>query len=243
MNETIEILKSHTSTRKYSDELISDEVVKEIVYAGFSASTSSNIQAATVVRVREPETREAIAALAGNQTYVVSSAVFLVWCADLYRSSVACKLGGGTFEAGMTEHLIIATVDAALAAQNAAIAAESLGLGICYIGGIRNDPEKMAELLNLPNQVFPVFGMCIGRPAESVEKKPRLPLNVTLIEERYSGCWDEESLQAYDLEMQSYYARRGALGRSWIADMSKLLGKEARPHMRAFLESHGFGTR
>lgn len=243
MNETIEILKSHSSARKYSNELISDEVVNEIVSAGFSASTSSNIQAATVVRVRDRETREAIAGLAGNQNYVVSSAVFLVWCADLYRSSVACKLGGGTFEAGMTEHLIIATVDAALAAQNTAIAAESLGLGICYIGGIRNDPVKMAELLNLPDQVFPVFGMCIGRSTESVEKKPRLPLNVTLLEERYSAGWDEDCLRAYDVAMQSYYARRGSPGRSWIADMSKLLGKEARPHMRAFLESHGLGTR
>ena len=93
-------------------------------------------------------------------------APFSVYCADLQRSAAACVAEGGTFSAGMTEHFIIATVDVALSAQNAVVAAESLGLGICYIGGIRNNPAEVSALLELPEQVYPVFGLCLGYPAQ-----------------------------------------------------------------------------
>ena len=242
-NQTIDTLMSHRSTRKFTDEPIPDDVVETIASAGFAASTSNNIQAATAIRVRDSGKRAAIAALAGGQQYVTTCAAFLVWCADLHRSAEACKLGGGIFEPGMTEHMVIATVDAALAAQNAAVAAESNGLGICYIGGIRNDPAQMTSILNLPAQVFPVFGMCIGVPAEEVPLKPRLPLSVTLKEETYDNADDEKHLRDYDAVMREYYTDRGAANRSWIADMSKLLGKESRPHMKAFLNSQNLGTR
>lgn len=234
---------SHSSVRNYTDEPVTEEVIRTILTAGFSASTSSNIQAATVLRVQNPETRAKIAALAGNQANVRTSAVFLVWCADLFRSSVVCEMGGGSFEAGLTEHLVIATVDVALAAQNTAVAAESLGLGICYIGGIRNDPAQVSRLLELPEQVFPVFGMCIGWPEERPGEKPRLPLKITLKEERYDISADKNNLLEYDETVKTYYSRRGAPGRSWLEDMSKLLSKESRPHMRGFLNDRGMGTR
>ena len=123
MNPTIQLLQEHRSIRKYTDQAVSDDMIETIVQTGMAAATSSNLQATTVVRVRQPATRAAIATLAGGQTHVSTAGAFLVWCADLHRSALACEIGGEKLEAGMTEHFIIATVDVALAAQNAVTAA------------------------------------------------------------------------------------------------------------------------
>lgn len=240
--DALALLKAHRSIRKFTEEPVSDEMVADIISAGLAAATSSNVQATTVIRVRNPETRAAIAALAGGQTYVETAGAFFVFCADLHRSAVACEMAGGEFHPGVTEHFVIATVDCALAAQNAVIAAESLGLGICYIGGIRNDPAQMTELLQLPDQVFPLFGLCIGWPDQDPALKPRLPLSVTLKEETYTEEGDEVGIRAYDEQMRAYYHERtgGKIDRVWSEDMSALLGKESRPHMRGYLASQGF---
>ncbi len=243
--DAFSLLNSHRSIRQYTDEPVPEDTLDEIISAGFSAATSSNLQGATVIRVRNPETRSAIAAVAGGQTQVETAAAFYVWCADLHRSAVACETAGGEFSAGMTEHFMIATVDTALAAQNAVVAAESLGLGICYIGGIRNDPATVTDLLKLPKQVYPLFGLCLGWPDQDPQLKPRLPLSVTLKDEFYDESGDAVGIAEYDEEMRSYYHERtgGKIDRVWSADMSALLGKESRPHMRAFLEGQGFTFR
>ena len=245
MNDTIKLLQSHRSIRKFTRDPVSDEVIESIIRSGMSAATSSNLQGTTVIRIRKPETRDAIAKLAGGQSYVSTAAVFLVWCADLHRSAVACELGGGTLSGGMTEHFMIATIDVAIAAQSAVVAAESLGLGICYIGGIRNDPQRVADLLLLPDQTYPAFGMCIGWPDQDPAKKPRLPLAVTLKEETYEDSGDRQHIAEYDQQMREYYRTRlgGKTGRAWSEDMSALLGKESRPHMREFLAKRGFTMR
>ena len=245
MNDTIGLLQSHRSIRKFTAEPVSEDLIQEIIRSGTSAATSSNLQGTTVIRVRNAETRDAIATLAGGQSYVTTAAAFFVWCADLHRSAVACEMNGGRFSAGMTEHFLIATIDVALAAQNAVIAAESLGLGICYIGGIRNDPQQVADLLQLPDQVYPVFGLCIGWPDQNPSRKPRLPLAVTLKEEVYDDSEDRQHIAKYDEQMREYYRLRssGKLDRVWSEEMASLLGKESRPHMRPFLADRGFAMR
>ena len=243
--DVIDLLKSHRSIRKFTEEPIDDAMVESIISAGFSAATSSNLQGTTVIRVRNPETRAAIAELAGGQSYVESSAAFFVWCADLHRSAVACDMAGGEFHDGMTEHFIIAATDCAIAAQSAVVAAESVGLGICYIGGIRNDPATMTELLDLPDQVVPLFGLCLGWPDQDPALKPRLPLSVTLKEETYDESGDVDGITSYDEQMRAYYQERtgGKGDRTWSADMSSLLGKESRPHMAGYLSSQGLNKR
>lgn len=243
--QVVDLLQGHRSIRKFTDEPIPEDLVQDLVRAGLAAATSSNLQGTTVIRVHNPETRAAIAELAGGQTYVESAAAFFVWCADLARSALACEIGGGTFSAGMTEHFVIATTDCAIAAQSTVAAAESVGLGICYIGGIRNDPAKMTELLDLPEQVFPLFGLCVGWPDQDPMLKPRLPLSVTLKQDRYDASGDRAGIEAYDETMRDYYRERtrGKLDRAWSEDMSALLGKESRPHMRSYLADRGFEMR
>ena len=174
MNAVHELLNSHRSIRKFTDQPISDELLTTILRSGQAAATSSFLQGATVIRVRNPASREKLAAFAGNQPYVSSAAEFFVLCADLKRPGNCCVQYDKPFEGDYTEHFIIATVDVALMAQNMVVAAEAAGLGICYIGGLRNNPRDVSDLLQLPKGVYPVFGLCLGYPDQDPECKPRL---------------------------------------------------------------------
>ncbi|MEM9604997.1 MAG: oxygen-insensitive NADPH nitroreductase [Pseudomonadota bacterium] len=246
MNDVIALLRAHRSIRKFRDEPVDDETVATLIACAQAAATSSNVQATSVIRVRDPDTRDALATLAGGQPYVASSSVFLVFCADLYRARLACAVQDTEMVEGMTEHFMIATIDVALAAQNAVVAAESLGLGICYIGGLRNNPEEVSTLLGLPDQVYPVFGLCIGHPDQDPEVKPRLPLPAVLMEERYQADDDSRAhIAAYDDTLRAYYRSRtgGKKDSSWTEEMAGLTGKESRPHMRGFLTARGFARR
>jgi nitroreductase len=245
LNPTHQLLRSHRSIRKFVDEPLADEMVADIVRSGLCAATSSNLQATTVIRVRDVEVRQRIAEVAGGQQHIVTAGAFLVWCADLNRTRRACQAAGGTMTSGMTEQFIIATVDVALAAQNAVVAAESMGLGICYIGAIRNDPQVVTDLLQLPADVYPVFGLCIGQPAQDPEVKPRLPIEVVLKDDVYDAEGEAGLIEAYDDAMREYYRSRtgGTKESSWTEEMARLVDGERRPHMRQFLAGRGYELR
>jgi len=242
MNDTINLLKSHRSIRKFKNESIEDEKIREIIECAQSASTSSYIQAYTIIRINDKEKRKSIAVLAGNQKYVEECPLFLVFCADLNHHKIACEMNNTIMEEGYTEGFILATVDATLAAQNALIAAESLGLGGVYIGGIRNNPTELSNILNIPSNVYPIFGMCLGYPDDNPDKKQRLPLDVVFKVDEYSTEGDVERLKKYDEDIKNYYIQRtdGTRIDTWTNLMSNVMSKPQRPHMREFLEKHGF---
>ena len=245
MNAIIKKLNEHRSIRKLTDAPVGDDLLHQLITAGQAAASSSFLQGVTIIRVTDPEKRAAFKEITGGQAYVEAAPEFLVFCADLSRPMRCCTDHGGTPSEGLTEHFIIATVDVALCAQNVAVAAESAGLGICYIGAIRNDAARSAALLDLPQQVYPVFGMCIGWPDQDPEVKPRLPVSVVLKENSYSIDGEAEAIAAYDEEMRDYYGTRSANIKiqGWSEQMAGLLGKESRLHMRPFLESKGFPKR
>ncbi|WP_083024895.1 oxygen-insensitive NADPH nitroreductase [Vreelandella lionensis] len=240
MNDVIKLLNSHRSIRKFTDQEIPHGLLLELIKAGQAAATSSHVQAYTVIHVKDPDNREAIAELAGGQGYVASSAAFLVFCADMKRPTEASARTGANVERGMTEQLLVATVDTALMAQNVAVAAESEGLGICYIGGIRNNPDAVSELLRLPAHVYPVFGMCLGYPVHQPEVKPRLPVEAILKEDYYTD--DSDHVAAFDDTMQAYYQSRssGNKNSDWSHNLTPLFDSKLRPHMRDFLVKRGF---
>lgn len=242
MNPTIELLKSHRSIRKFTEQKIPRELFEELIRAGQSAATSSHVQAYTIIHVVNPENRAKLAELAGGQTYVADSSDFLVFCADMKRSTEAAERAGADVVRGMTEHLLVASVDTALIAQNIAIAAESEGLGICYIGGIRNNPADVSEILQLPEHVYPVFGMCLGYPDQNPEVKPRLPLASIIKEDVYRADEDEALVAEFDETMRSYYLERtgGKKETNWSEQLKPLFTTKIRSHMKAFLEGKGF---
>ena len=124
------------------------------------------------------------------------------------------------------------------------MAAESLGLGVCYIGAVRNDPQVVADLLALPDAVYPVFGMCLGYPDQAPEPKPRLPLSMILQEDRYQDpeALIRDGIRDYDARIREYYRTRAGGGKDscWSEEMKAVVGKESRPHMRGFLARRGF---
>ncbi len=242
MSSVIDLLKSHRSIRKFTDKAIDPDVLNNIFLAGQAAATSSFLQGSTIIRVQNKSTRESLARLAGNQPYVESAAEFMIFCADLKRAGNYCKEYGKPFEGDYTEHFIIATVDVALMAQSLVTAAESVGLGICYIGGIRNNPVDVSKLLELPIGVYPVFGLCLGYPDQDPEIKPRLPLSVVLKDEVYNERGDQEKIREYDEKIRDYYRTRtgGGHGISWTEQVATLLSEKSRPHIKAFLEEQGF---
>ncbi|MFF2019196.1 oxygen-insensitive NADPH nitroreductase [Paenibacillus sp. NPDC058177] len=244
-NETLELLNRHGSVRQYKDTPVSEEQLAAIIGAAQMASTSSNVQAYSVISVTDPGLRSQLAALAGNQAYIEQAPVFLVWCADLYRlreaSTPHLVADSPTYE-DTTENLIVATVDVALAAQNAAVAAESLGLGIVYIGGIRSKIAEVSELLGLPDLVYPVFGMCVGYPAARAGLRPRLPLQAVLHRNGYDAATTLEQAKAYDEESRVYMRERtgGANDTPWSAMMAKRISEPARMQLKDFLQAKGF---
>ncbi len=119
-------------------------------------------------------------------------------CPDLRRLNEICHARGYQFKDRHIEISIVSIVDTALVAQNIAVAAEAAGLGICMIGGIRNNPDKVCELLKLPQRVFPLMGICLGYPDQQPMIKPRLPQSAVVHLEEYNDATLSQLLQEYD---------------------------------------------
>lgn len=249
MPSTLDLLRSHRSVRRYKPTPVDTAVLNGIVQAAQCAATSSHVQAYTLIQVKNKGVRKQIADLAGPQIWVEKAPVFLVFCADLTRLEAACDSNRVTAENGWAEQFIVATVDTALFAQNLMIAAESSGLGGVFIGGIRNDPGRVCDLLNIPDLAYPVFGMCLGYPDQAPDIKPRLPLDLILKQDTYQGACSKKgqanSLNHYDTLIRDYYLNRDSnlKDETWQSQMAKFMGQINRPHMKSFLEKKGFFLR
>ena len=248
-SSTIELIHKHGSVRDYKPDPVSRETIETIVAAGQRASTSSNLQMYSVIATTDQAKRTRLMSLCGGQKHVGSAPAFLAWCADLSRLTRACDMQGYTNEAGYMENLLLAVVDVSLMMQNTALAAESLGLGICYIGAIRNNPQDVIDLLSLPKQVFPICGMTLGWPVESPSIRPRLPLEAVLHWDTYNAN-DEEYLRAYDQDMIAtaiYKGRQVSGGEDqpetvygWTEHSARRASQVIRPHLREILLNAGF---
>ncbi|MFA9557270.1 oxygen-insensitive NADPH nitroreductase [Evansella sp. AB-rgal1] len=246
MNDVIKTIIDHRSIRSFKDEPLSDKQIEAIVSSAQMASTSSYIQAYTIIGIKKKETKATLAKLAGNQSYVEKNGHFFVFCADLHRHKVSGKMENVDVEKSLqtTEKLLVSVVDASLAAQNATLAAESMGLGICYIGGIRNEIEEVSTLLKLPSHVIPLFGLAVGVPSSDTEQKPRLPMENVYHEEIYQENEKLfiEQLHEYNKTISSYYEQRtnGKRKDRWTQQMASMLETPKRTQMKEFFQKIGF---
>ncbi|MEH7179673.1 oxygen-insensitive NADPH nitroreductase [Neobacillus vireti] len=249
MNETITTMLNHRSIRHFKDKPLSDEQIKMIVASAQAASTSSFIQAYSIIGIKDMEKKRKLAEIAGNQEYVAQNGHLFVFCADLSRHELIGELEGKDVLPSIesTEKFMVALIDAALAAQNAAIAAESIGLGICYIGGIRNKLDEVKELLKTPERVIPLFGMTVGYPDKINDQKPRLPFEHIYHEEEYEQDKDTyvRQLQEYDQLISSYYDERtgGKRKDRWSEQMANMLEKQTRMYMKEFVQKNKMNLR
>lgn len=238
MNTVIDTLLSHRSIRKFTDKPLTPAQIDTISKAAVAGSTSSFIQCTSIIRVTDIEKRQKLAEYAGNQAYVVGAAEFWVFCMDFHRHqqiSPDAKLG-------FAEQTLIGAVDTAICGQNTLLAAESLGLGGVFIGAIRNNPLAVIELLNIPDNVMPLFGMCLGYPAQNPEIKPRLPQSIFFHHNGYQKNIDNTVLDDYDSHVKTYYQTRTNNKKSdtWSEQITAILAKETRPFMKEALNKQGF---
>ncbi|SHE42263.1 FMN reductase (NADPH) [Seinonella peptonophila] len=249
LNRVIETILEHRSIRRYEDRQLSDQQIRIIIQAAQAASTSSNIQAYSIIGVKDHTRKKKLAELAGNQPYVEKNGHLLIFCADLYRHQQIGKQKAIDISTSLesTEKFMVALIDASIAAQNAAIAAESMGLGICYIGGLRNQLKEVTEILQTPDYVIPLFGMTLGYPLHQSSQKPRLPIEHIYHEEVYQLDQKifQEKMQEYDQIIQDYYRKRtnGKRMDTWTAQIANMLAHPKRLFMNEFVRKLGFNRK
>jgi nitroreductase len=235
MDKTLDLLARHRSVRRYTDDPVPDEHVAAAAAAGQRASTSSAVEAYCCLRVRDPATRAKLVELTGDQEKVAAAGAFFVVCGDTRRHRLVCP----DYDAGL-EAFLVAVVDASLFAQNMVIAFEAMGYGICYVGGLRNRLAEVDELLAIPEGVYPLYGLCVGHPAEEPLPRPRLPLAAVLLDERYP---DDATMRAriaeHDEGVRIYCERRGIEPRPWSARVAAKFARRQRPDLAAYYAGKG----
>ena len=250
---TIELMHRHGSVRQFTAEPVPRALVETIVQAAQRASTSSNLQMFSAVAVTDTETRNRLSVLCGGQEQIRQAPVFIAWCADLSRLDRAATLRGHHHEAGYVENFVLCSVDTGIAMQNGMLAAESMGLGACYIGAIRNQSAEVIELLRLPRYVFPVAGMTLGWPAQTPPIRPRLPLDAVLHWEHFSNEGLDPLLEEYDQAMIAtgiYEDRQVSSGEAhpaqpaaaygWTEHSARRVARPLRTSLKSVLAQQGF---
>lgn len=225
-NAVIDQLLDHRSVRAFTDEPLAEGTLDTLMAAAQSAATSSNLQTVSVVAVTNPARKEKLSEWAGGQKHIIEAPLFLVWLADLSRFDRIAEQQDVSLEAlPYFENTLLATIDTALAAQNATVALESLGLGAVYVGGIRNHIDWVSEELNLPQHVYPVFGMSIGHPdpERPTSVRPRLPKDAILHHEQYFTDAEPGLIDQYDDILRAFYQSQNMRDASWTEQMVKRL--------------------
>ena len=269
-NTFFRLVHDHRSVRSYlPDARIPPEHERAIIAAAQRASTSCNLQTYAFLSVKDTDLRKRVSDLAGGKTYIVEAQLFLVACVDLHKMDLVARKSGYRYhQARFLESFLMAAVDTALAAQNAALAAESLGYGICMVGALRSRAEELWEVLDLPERVFPLFGMTVGVPGKRNPVKPRLPLSAVLFEDRYDREAVERAVEDYDRTMKAsgvYQGReldasccslpeqpsdraageRASVDYGWLEHSGRRISStdpsDVRPLLRRALERAGFG--
>ncbi|WP_008826051.1 NADPH-dependent oxidoreductase [Haloplasma contractile] len=242
MNGTLNTYLKHRSIRSYKDKMIKKNDLELVIKSAQAAPSSINGQQVSIIAITDKEKKATITELCGNQLWIDEAPVFLLFVADFYRAKLAADKNNVPF--GITDGLeasLVASVDVGLSMGNAIGTAESLGYGTVCIGGARSNPTKMVELLNLPEYVYPICGLCIGYPKDESTLKPRLPKEAVYHEETYNKEL-RPLIDQYDKTMSAYMKERtnGENDRNWSEGISNFYKTNYSPHTRNEMKKQGF---
>ncbi|WP_431102982.1 nitroreductase family protein [Roseateles noduli] len=245
-NVVLSTLVNRYSTRAFTDAGVTEQQLAAIVAAAQSAPTSSNLQSWSVIAVQDPSLKAKLAVLSGNQRHIIQAPLLLVFVADLARLRTLGKQAASAVE-GLEyfDSFLVSVVDSSLAAQNAAVAATSMGLGSCFIGAMRNNPAEVAKELGLPEESFAVFGLAVGTPDRDYDSdiKPRLPASIVLHREKY-GTFDPVAMKRYDAAMTNFELSQNMPASTWtskaIQRVSGAAALTGREKLLRVLKERGF---
>lgn len=198
MNDTIKLLMERKSVRVFEERNISPEIKSAILGAAMRAPTAGNSMLYSIIDVTDQSLKEALAVNCDNQPFIAQAPLVLVFCADYHRWYRKFKLAGcEDVRPPELSDLILSTNDAVIAAHAACVAAESFGIGSCYIGDIVENFEKNRELLKLPHQVAPVSMLVFGYPTEQQKNRKqttRFAESSVIFENNYRELSEDELL-------------------------------------------------
>lgn len=241
MNPTIQVIKNHRSIRSFLDKDLPADTLQAIIDAAQAMPTSINGQQVSLVIVRDKATRSKLAELCGGQPWVAAAPVFILFVADFYKTSLAAEISGRTQVIHESaEGGLVGILDSGIAMGGAIVAAESMGLGIVPIGGIRLHAEEIIKLLELPKYTFPVNGLCIGYPADTSKLKPRLPQETFAHYEKYDSSKLVANIKDYDATMESYLATIGRTEEgNWSKNTSNIYQRVYFPNIKPTMTTQG----
>lgn len=200
MTNFSDVFLDRRTIRKYSSKLVTDELLNDLLTIGCRTSTTGNMQVYSIIITRDEEKKRELAPSHFNQKMITEAPVVLTFCADFNRFNKWCLLRDA--EPGYNNFLsfMTAAIDALLVAQTVCIAAESCGLGICYLGTTTYNADKIIEVLKLPKGVVPVTTVTLGWPDEQPEQVDRLPLGAIIHNEVYCDYTNED--------IENYYKKK-----------------------------------
>ncbi len=242
----------HRSHRRYAERPVPPELLQVLFACAFSAPSKSDLQQADIIHVSDAARRRAIVETIPDMPWIMNAPVFLIFCANNRRIRQIGDWRGKPFVNEHLDHFMNAAVDAGLVMMNFIRAAEAAGLGTCPISAVRNRADTVSGVLELPQGVFPVAGLCAGYPAEAGRLTPRLSLNVTVHEDRYSESELRERIEAYDRRRHAVlpYRRQRNIERfgeapfyGWSEDKARQYAVPERTDFGAFIRKQGFSLK
>ncbi|MGM3173991.1 NADPH-dependent oxidoreductase [Dickeya lacustris] len=242
MNQTIELLKQHRSERSYLDKPIPQEVLSAIIESAHLAPTSVNSQQVSIIVTQDPARRARIAELAGGQPWIAKAPVFLTLVLDMHKTATGIAMSGHEQHAHESvESLISGATDVGIALGTLIAAAHAFGLGIVPIGGIRNQPQGIIDLLELPPLTFPVAGLVLGYVDKPANQKPRLPLTTFRHDEVYQGEVLAGAIERYNQLLMDHWQQTGRHdGEPWGSNTASYYQRIYFPNVLPALLQQGF---
>jgi len=193
----IEQIHQHRSIRKYKPDPVSDDILDKILNAGIRTSSSGNMQTYSIIVTQDPDLRNQLLEPHLQQSMVIDAPVLLTFCADFHRMRRWLNISDAPDNFDNYFSFMVGAIDAILVSQTVALAAESLGLGICFLGSTFANADQIGSILNLPKNVVPVTGFSLGYPAEDPDLRDRLPLSGLIHKEKYQSTKDDDILKIY----------------------------------------------
>jgi len=222
--ELKDVIHGHRSIRDYENREISPELLDSILEAGIRASSSGNMQTYSIIVTKDKALKEKLYTAHMEQSMVVDAPVLITFCADFNRMRKWCALNNAPVHFDNFMSLMIGAIDATIASQNCALAAENEGLGICYMGSTLENCDQIGELLNLPENVVPIVGFSLGYPAENPAPRDRLPMNGIVHYNQYQDYSDEKILEIYKERNEKGWNRYMEVPK--LKEMTEQLGLE-----------------
>ena len=211
MNETLNTILGHVSVREYLDRKVDDETLNLILKAACSGSTMGNMQLFSIIVTQDETMKQKLAPFHFNQPMATKAPLILTFCADFRRFNRFCEFRDTETEAySNLQSYQWAVTDALIAAQNACVAAESLGLGFCWLGTITYNVDKFIEVLNLPKHVIPVACIPMGYPVVKPALTQKLPMDALIHRETYQD-YDKACIDALYADKENSTETKGIL--------------------------------